>query len=97
MNGNGREIRLIGIVERDANEERNGRSNEQSEMKQPINGNDSNNRSSEPGLIRYVYEGVESTIQYTTTNLSNTSALFCGDKVMNSFVWNASHPRCLLG
>jgi hypothetical protein len=82
MNGN--EIRLVGIVERDANDERNGRSNEQSETKQ-TNGSDSplisTNRQHEPGVIRYVYDGIESTIQYTSANLSNTSALYCGDKV----------------
>ncbi len=67
------------------NLERNGRSNEQSETKQQTNGSDSplisTNRQQEPGVIRYVYDGIESTIQYSSPNLSNTSALYCGDKV----------------
>ncbi|CAF3428799.1 unnamed protein product [Rotaria socialis] len=87
-NINGHELRLMGIVERDANDarlERNGRSNEASETKQ-TNGNDTvsssiNNRQQEPGLIRYVHQSNESTIQYLSTNLSNTSALYYGDKV----------------
>lgn len=91
MNGNGSEIRLIGVVERDASDDR------QSELKQQTNGNDSTNRSSESGLIRYVHDGVESTIQYLSTNLSNTSALFCGDKVMSSSVHNRVHSVRLLG
>jgi len=62
INGRQAEIRLVGIVERDVNE--NGDNN----------GNDS-------GLIRYVYDGIESTIPYFSTNLSNTSTLYCGDKV----------------
>lgn len=77
--------------------ERNGRSNEQSEIKQQTNGNDSTNRSSEPGLIRYVYEGAESTIQYLPANLSNTSALFCGDKVIISMALNQFHSCCCIG
>ena len=91
MNGNGSEIRFMGIVERDASDER------QSELKQQTNGNDSANRSSESGLIRYVHDGVESTIQYLSANLSNTSALFCGDKVMSSIVLNQVHSVRLLG
>jgi cold shock CspA family protein len=90
---NGSEIRIIGIVERDANDERserNGRSNEQSETKQQTNGSDSplisTNRQQEPGVIRYVYDGIESTIQYSSPNLSNTSALYCGDKVEFSMI-----------
>jgi len=67
------------------NLERNGRSNELSETKQQTNGSDSTstpvNRQQEPGVIRYVYDGIESTIQYLSANLSNTSALYCGDKV----------------
>lgn len=91
MNINGHEVRIMGIVERDATEgrsslERNSRPNDTSENKQQqTNGNDaistSANRQQEPGLIRYVYEGNESTIPYLPTNLSNTSALYCGDKV----------------
>ncbi|CAF4763274.1 unnamed protein product, partial [Rotaria magnacalcarata] len=49
------------------------------------NGNDtvssSINRQQEPGLIRYAHQSNESTIQYLSTNLSNTSALYYGDKV----------------
>ena len=64
----------MGIVERDCNDS--------SESKQTINGNDSPiHRQQEPGIIRYIYEGIESTIQYLSTSLSNTSALYCGDKV----------------
>jgi hypothetical protein len=52
---------------------------------QQTNGNDPVttpvNRQQEPGIIRYVSDGIESTIQYLSTNLSNTSALYCGDKV----------------
>ncbi len=80
---NGNEVRLVGFVERDANDERNG----QSETKQ-MNGNDSplisTNRQHELGAIRYVYDGIESTIQYSSVNLSNTSALYYGDKVNTS-------------
>ena len=66
--------------------ERNGRSNDLSETKQQTNGGDSTatHRQAEPGVIRYVYNGIESTIQYSSGNLSNTSALYCGDKVNTS-------------
>ena len=50
-----------------------------------MNGNDSplisTNRQHELGTIRYVYDGIESTIQYSLANLSNTSTLYYGDKV----------------
>ena len=66
--------------------ERNGRSNEMSDTKQPMNGSEQ-----EPGIIRYVSDGVESTVQYLPTSLTNTPAVYCGDKVrgplllLNSF------------
>lgn len=113
LNGNSNELRLLGIVERDANDgrlgtelierresnidkkksilERNGRSNDALDIKQQINGNDSLptsvNRQQEPGIIRYVSDGIESTIQYLSNNLSNTSTLYCGDKVRHVFFY----------
>jgi hypothetical protein len=35
----------------------------------------------EPGIIRFICDGIESTIQFLPANISNTSALYCGDKV----------------
>lgn len=65
--------------------ERNGRATDGSETKQSLqsNGNDSNssNRQQDAGLIRYVYDGIELTIAFQPSSLSNTSALYCGDKV----------------
>ncbi|CAF3951002.1 unnamed protein product [Rotaria sordida] len=99
LNMNGHELRLMGIVERDANDgrpERNGRSNDISETKQQqqTNGTDSlstsSNRQQDQGLIRYIYDGTESTIPYVSTNLSNTSALYCGDKVEFSITSNSN-------
>ncbi|CAF3989006.1 unnamed protein product [Rotaria sordida] len=99
LNMNGHESRLMGIVERDANDgrpERNGRSNDISETKQQqqTNGTDSlstsSNRQQDQGLIRYIYDGTESTIPYVSTNLSNTSALYCGDKVEFSITSNSN-------
>ena len=107
LNINNHELRLMGVVEYDANcgrigfkienfrfffsflnfnLERNHRSNDASEIRQQqTNSNDSLSnsvhRQQEPGIIRYEYDGTESTIQYLSTNLSNTSALYCGDKV----------------
>ncbi|CAF1266558.1 unnamed protein product [Adineta steineri] len=88
MNGNGNELRLTGIVERDANDnraERNGRSNEMSDAKQQTNSNEPVttpvHRQQEPGIIRYISDEIESTVQYVSTNLSNTPTLYCGDKV----------------
>ncbi|CAF0873866.1 unnamed protein product [Adineta ricciae] len=95
LNGNSNELRLLGIVERDANDgrlERNGRSNDALDMKQQINGNDALtapiNRQQEPGIIRYVSDGIECTIQYLSSNLSNTSTLYCGDKVEFTMTMN---------
>jgi hypothetical protein len=80
---NGYELRLNGIIERDVQE-----NNLQliSETKsQQINGNDSisipSNRQQEPGVIRYICNGIESTIQFLPTDINNTSALYYGDKV----------------
>lgn len=75
---NGYELRLNGIIERDAQE---GYLISDSKSQQ-TNGNDSItipiNRQPEPGIIRYICDGIDCTIQYVPSNIS---ALYCGDKV----------------
>ena len=77
LNGNGIERRLKGTVERDAS----GPNTSESKGNES-NSTTSNHRHQETsGLIRYSYDGVESKIPFALNNLSNTSALFCGDQV----------------
>ncbi|CAF3081035.1 unnamed protein product [Rotaria socialis] len=89
---NGRELRLTGIIERDPQDGRTERTNRGNDARsttenkiQQTQGNDSisnpTNRQSEPGIIRYVCDGIEATIPFLSTNISNTSALYYGDKV----------------
>ncbi|CAF0756986.1 unnamed protein product [Adineta steineri] len=78
---NGHELRLTGIVERDPQE---GQLNSENKSQQ-LNGNDSISipisRQQESGIIRYVWNETKASIQFLSTNISNTSALYCGDKV----------------
>jgi hypothetical protein len=78
---NGYELRLTGIIERDAQE---GHSFPENKSQQ-TNGNDlitiPITRQQELGIIRYICDGIESRIQYLPSNVSNTSVLYCGDKV----------------
>ncbi|CAF1160122.1 unnamed protein product [Adineta ricciae] len=78
---NDHEFRVIGVVERDAQENHTSSDNKS----QQANGNDSitipSSRQHEPGVIRYLWDDKEATIQFSTTNISGTTALFCGDKV----------------
>ncbi|CAF4407626.1 unnamed protein product, partial [Rotaria sp. Silwood2] len=89
---NGREVRIAGIIERDPQDgrtERNNRGNDgqsttENKVQQTLNNDsisNSTNRQQELGIIRYICDGIESTIQFPSTNISNTSTLYYGDKV----------------
>ncbi|CAF0761612.1 unnamed protein product [Rotaria sordida] len=89
---NGRELRLTGIIERDPQDGRTERNNRGNDVQstnenkiQQTHSNDSisnsTNRQQDFGIIRYICDGIESTIQFLSTNISYTSTLYCGDKV----------------
>lgn len=79
---NSHDFRLTGVVERDPQD---GHSITETKSQQQSNGNDSisipTSRQQEPGLIRYIWDDKEAIIQFSTTNISNTATLYCGDKV----------------
>jgi len=84
---NGYELRLTGIIERDAQEGQSFLENKS----QQTNGNDlitiPTTRQQELGIIRYICDGIESRIQYLPSNISNTSVLYCGDKVRSKKIY----------
>ncbi|CAF4887635.1 unnamed protein product [Rotaria sp. Silwood1] len=98
---NDRELRLTGIIERDPQDgriaERNNRGNDVQTITdnkvQQTQNNDSTsnsiNRSQDSGIIRYICDGIESTIQFLSTNMNNVSTLYYGDKVEFTFTSNS--------
>ncbi|CAF0930031.1 unnamed protein product [Rotaria sp. Silwood1] len=98
---NDRELRLTGIIERDPQDgriaERNNRGNDVQTITdnkvQQTQNNDSTsnsiNRSQDSGTIRYICDGIESTIQFLSTNMNNVSTLYYGDKVEFTFTSNS--------
>ncbi|CAF3361762.1 unnamed protein product [Rotaria sp. Silwood1] len=98
---NDRELRLTGVIERDPQDgriaERNNRGNDVQTITdnkvQQTQNNDSTsnsiNRSQDSGIIRYICDGIESTIQFLSTNMNNVSTLYYGDKVEFTFTSNS--------
>ena len=78
---NDHEFRIIGVVERDAQDNHTSSDNKS----QQTNGNDSitipSSRQHEPGVIHYFWDDKEATIHFSTTNICGATALFCCDTV----------------
>ncbi|CAF0830573.1 unnamed protein product [Didymodactylos carnosus] len=60
-----------------------------------VNGDASSSRQQEPGIISYEQNGKQCTMQFITSGISNTTALYCGDKVEFSVSNNASSKQSL--
>ena len=94
---NDHEFRVTGVVERDAQDNHTSSDNKS----QQANGNDSitipTSRQHEPGVIRYLWDDKEVTIQFSATNINGTAALFCGDKVSRIYDLDSVEVWAILG